>query len=180
MAEVQPADILFGRPGGKLCLRRADPGAMVQLGFWPDTADAVHAKINAVTGLTKPLEPGRFARVGAAQVLRSAFDTYLVIGGDDAVTIDLAPDQCAITDLSDARRGVAIEGPASESFLNRDIAVNLSLSACPVGSGLQTAMHHVSVLLLRTDETGFVLFAYRSYMDDLIGWMLDMALPFEG
>ncbi len=169
-------DVLFGRPGGKLCLSRADPATMVQIGFWPDGAETVHGRVGALAGTAERLSTGRFAQNGAATVARTTFDTYLLI---DAETPDLAPDLAAVTDLSDARCGVSIEGPAVEGYLNRDLSVDLSLAACPVGSVLQTAMHHVPVLLLRVSETRFLLYAYRSYMDDLIEWMVDMALPLE-
>lgn len=171
--------VLFGRPGGRLCVGRADPTTIMQIGFWPDTATAVHQRIKQLAGIQTTLEPGRFARVGNGLVLRSAFDTYLLVDCDtDAFRPGTG--EITVTDLSDARRGVTIDGPASEPFLNRDIAVDLSVAACPVGSGLQTVMHHVPVLLWRIDDTGFLLHAYRSYMDDLIEWMRDMALPFEG
>ena len=172
----QPDATLFGRPGGRLHIARDDPSTMVQIGFWPDSAETVHARINEPAGLQETLLPGRFADKGSARIARTAFDTYLLI---DATVPDMEPTVAATTDLSDSRRCVSIDGPAAESFLNRDLAVDLSLTACPVGSVLQTAMHHVPVLLLRTSETRFHLYAYRSYMDDLTDWMLDMALPFE-
>ena len=170
-------DVLFGRPGGKLCLSQADPETMVQIGFWPDGAETVHGTLAALAGVEETLAPGCTARNGTATVARTTFDTYLLI---DAETSQLAPELAAVTDLSDARCGVSIEGPAVEGYLARDLAVDLSLAACPVSSVLQTAMHHVPVLLLRVSETRFLLYAYRSYMDDLIDWMVDMALPLEG
>ena len=170
-------DVLFGQLGGKLCLSRADPATMVQIGFWPDSAETVHDRLNTLGGVGETLRPGQFARNGTAMIVRTTFDTYVVIDGE---TPKLAPELAAVTELSDAWGGFSIEGPAVEGYLNRDLAVNLSLAACPVGSALQTAMHHVPVLLLRVSETRFLLYAYRSYTEDLLDWMLDMALPYEG
>lgn len=168
---------LLGHPGGKLCLSREDPTSLAQIGFWPESAETVHKHVLDFAELDQVPAPGRFAGVADRLLVRSAFDTYLLLGFDHE-RLELASDQASVTNLSDARCGVAINGPACEPFLQRDVAVDLGLAACPVGSVVQTAMHHVPVMLLRRDETGFLLLAYRSYMEDLIDWMRDMAVPY--
>jgi len=170
---------LFGHSGGALHLTAADPRSMMQVGVWPDSAAAVQARIAALAGLDTPLGPGRFVMKDGMICVRTGFDSYLLIDveSEDA-TVDLPADLCTMTDLSHSRRGIAIEGPATAAFLNRDIAVDLAQDACPAGSALQTAMHHVPILLLRHAENRFALYVYRSYAEDLMDWLTDMARPF--
>ena len=170
---------IAGRPDGPLHLTTADPSSMMQIGFWPDTAAAVQARMAALFELDRPPAPGRFATKDGTICARIAFDSYLLIDADAAaVTNDLPPDDCAVTDLSHSRRGIAIEGRAAAAFLNRDVAVDFASGACPPGSVVQTTMHHVPVLLLRHAENRFALYVYRSYAEDLIDWLADMARSF--
>ncbi len=173
-------DGVFERSSPKLSLAVEQPDRVVQFGFWPGSAARVHRAMNARFKLAKTLAPGRFATRGNALCIRTAFDTYLVVNADRQAQEDrLAPNICAVTDLSHARAAIAITGPAATPFLNRELAVDFSPEACPDGSAVQTTMHHMPVLLLRHAPDRFVLYVYRSYARDLAGWLADMALPFQ-
>lgn len=173
-------DGFFDRNSAKLRLAVEPTGAFVQIGFWPDGAAKVHGAMAARFKTKTTLAPGQFVSKGDALCIRSAFDAYLLINVDPATfRDDLSPEDCAVTDLSHSRTAIAIGGPAVEPFLNRDIAIDFSMEACPVGSAVQTSMHHVPVLLLRHAPERFVLYVYRSYARDLAGWMDDMAAPFQ-
>lgn len=173
-------DGFFNRNSAKLSLVVEHPTHFVQIGFWPDGAAKVHKSVASRFKRETPLTPGQFVTKGDAHCIRSAFDTYLVINvGCGTLQDDLSPGDCAITDLSHSRAAIAIEGPAVAPYLNRDIAIDFSLEACPVGTAVQTSMHHVPVLLLRHAPERFVLYVYRSYARDLAGWLADMALPFQ-
>jgi sarcosine oxidase subunit gamma len=168
-----------GLNGGKLNLSAADPASVLQIGFWPDSAATVHERVNSLFGLADELKPGRFAARGDAICVRTAYDGYLLIGmAVEELSAQFPADLCTVTDLSQARCGIAIQGPAVTHFLNRDIAVDFSPDACPVASAVQTTMHHVPVLLLRHSDERFVLYVYRSYARDLADWLADMAVPF--
>lgn len=170
----------FDRNNAKLSLDVMHPATMVQIGFWPDSASRVHTALRSQFELADTLSPGRFEAKGNALCIRTAFDTYLLINTDhEPLRNGLPPDDCTITDLSHSRAAIAIEGPAVAQFLNRDIAIDFSLEACPVGSAVQTSMHHIPVLLLRHTQDRFVLYVYRSYARDLADWLTDMAQPFQ-
>lgn len=170
----------FDRNNARLSLSVEPMDAFVQIGFWPDGAARVHAAMAARFKTKTPPTPGQFVSKGNVLCIRSAFDAYLLINlAPDAARGELSPEECAVTDLSHSRTAIAIEGPAVEPFLNRDIAIDFSTEACPIGSAVQTSMHHVPVLLLRHAPERFVLYVYRSYARDLAGWMADMAVPFQ-
>ncbi|MCR9138133.1 MAG: hypothetical protein NXI27_19195 [Alphaproteobacteria bacterium] len=173
-------DGCFDRNNAKLSLSVEHPDHLVQIGFWPQSAAKVHKAVATRFKSKKTMPPGQFVSKGEALCIRSAFDAYLLINVDPvAARGDLSPDACAVTDLSHSRAAIAIVGPAVERFLNCDIAIDFSLEACPVGSAVQTSMHHIPVLLLRHAPERFVLYVYRSYARDLAGWMADMASPFQ-
>jgi|GEM_PF-2763617 len=173
-------DGFFDRNNARLTLGFENPTHFFQIGFWPDGAAKVHGAMAAQFKSKTTLSPGQFVSKGDALCIRSAFDAYLLVNVDpDAARGDLSPEECAVTDLSHSRTAIAIEGPAVEPFLNRDVAIDFSIEACPAGSAVQTSMHHVPVLLLRRAPERFVLYVYRSYARDLAGWMADMAVPFQ-
>jgi sarcosine oxidase, subunit gamma len=72
----------------------------------------------------------------------------------------------ALFDVSDAR----VTLRASAEALSKGCGVDLDLAAFPPGECRSTLLARVGVLIAR-DETGFLLFAPRSYAQSLRSWL---------
>lgn len=140
--------------GASVTVSETELGHLVQLAGWGAFVEAA-GKALRDQALSLPQDYRTPARSAAATAWRIAPDRVLVRsasalaiqGTDDIVTLD----------LSDARIGLTIAGDGAEGLLSRMIALDFSEHAFPVGSFVQTSLHHVGVLIERQDRDQFMV-----------------------
>src|SRR5690606_17509938 len=118
------------------------PGSIVQVAAWHGEEKAVIAAIGKATGLKLPDGAGG----GIASDTKAAFGfapgKFMVVTQAEGVGAELAKaipiESGTVTDLSHGRTAIRVTGPKAEWVLQKFFAVDFSLPALPVGSGLAT------------------------------------------
>jgi methylglutamate dehydrogenase subunit D len=117
-----------------------------------------------------------------AKILRTAFDQYWVIATDAQFMSDLAlavpPAAGAVTALSHSRVRLGIEGHRARELLAKGIAIDFHPTVFNVGHFAQTGLHHTSVVVERSGESRYELYALRTFAESIWDWLIDAALPF--
>ncbi len=89
-----------------------------------------------------------------------------------------------VVDTSHGRVRMALSGATVERVLAKGTAVDLALSAFPVGQSATTLVGHISVQLTRTGEQSFELMVLRGFAgslwDDLIGMAREFGIEAVG
>ncbi len=117
-----------------------------------------------------------------AKILRTAFDQYWVIATDAQLMSDLAlavpPAAGSVTALSHSRVRLGIEGYPVRELLAKGMAIDLHPTVFDVGQFAQTALHHTGVVVERSGETRYELYALRTFAESIWDWLIDAARPF--
>ncbi len=58
------------------------------------------------------------------------------------------------------------------------MAINLHPTVFHVGQFAQTALHHTGVVVERSGESRYELYALRTFAESIWDWLIDAALPF--
>ncbi len=174
---------LGGRDGtdGRRLLRLSELRGwyLLQLGVFTDSAFAQAAS----AALDTPLPQQAQQPVqGKARVYRIAQDQYWVVTRDATLSAQLlaaiAPDIGTVTSLSHARVRVGVSGGPVRSMLGGVLSVDLHPTRFKVGEALQTGMHHLPVLVERTDEDRYEFYFLRTFAQTLWEWLTDAALQY--
>ncbi|HTV71811.1 MAG TPA: sarcosine oxidase subunit gamma family protein [Rhizobiaceae bacterium] len=153
--------------GAGVTLTETRPGSIVQLAAWPGHEKAMMEAIRSATGLS--LADGGGA--GVAEATKAAFGfapgKFLLAdqaeGAGAALAGAVGIDIGVVTDLSHGRTAIRISGPKAEWVLAKFFAIDFSIPAFPVGSGLSTAHHDVFAQVQRTGADQFDLYVFRSF-----------------
>lgn len=141
--------------GAAVSVREVDLGYLAQLAGWGDFVSAADNMLRA-QALAIPEDYRTPVRRGMMTVWRIAPDRVLV--RSDAKLDFTSTESVVALDLSHARVCLALEGPGAAGLLSRVIALDFSETAFPVGTFVQTSLHHVGVLIERTGEREFMAF----------------------
>ena len=153
--------------GAGVTLSETRPGSIVQVAAFHGHERAVLDAIRKVTGLKLPdgagggvatearaafgIAPGRFLVVDQATGLETELKAALPVGVG------------TVTALSHGRTALRIEGLKAEWVLSKLFAINFSLTAFPVGSGISTVHHDIQAQIQRTGPSRFDLYVFRSF-----------------
>jgi sarcosine oxidase, subunit gamma len=173
-AQLAPRGIRLGeRALGKIDLR----GQPAERAFM--------SGVGRVLDLLLPIEPNTAATKNRVTALWLGPDQWLLVcpADDSALFMNslqeaLADSHCAITDVSDGRTALSLEGPSAREVLAKGCPLDLHPRAFPPGSCAQTLVGKADVLLhLRADEpaagASFDLYVGRSFAHYLWSWLED-------
>lgn len=108
----------------------------------------------------------RAARFADGHALGLGPDEWLLILPEGATPPTIAGVH-ALTDIGDRNVGFAIEGPNAGPLLQCGVALDLALTAFPVGKATRTLHEGVEIVLWRTGETAFLIEVWRSFAGHL-------------
>jgi len=108
---------------------------------------------------------------GIATETRSAFGIapgkFLVADQEEGLFARLAAaitsDIGAVTDLSHGRTAIRIAGARAEWVLAKFFAIDFSLAAFPLGSGISTVHHDIFAQIQRSGPDRFDVYVFRSF-----------------
>lgn len=172
--QLSPLEPIF-RPGSHgnfvdgvgVTLSEIAPGSIVQLAAWPGEEKKLMAAIGSVTSLKLADGAGagassdRYAAFGFAPGKFLATDTSEGLAATFSGKV--TPDIGTVTDLSHGRTAIRIQGLKAEWVLAKLYAVDFSLAAFPVGSGISTTHHDVFTQIQRSGPDTFDLYVFRSF-----------------
>ena len=140
-------------------LKIEDVGPITSLAPFNGQEAALNAVLEAGHGLHFPL-PNTSAQQGVAKLLWS--------GRGQAFLVGVVPEarlaaHAAVTDQSDAWVTLGLGGARAEAVLARLVAVDLRLTACPVGASLRAQVQHIPALIHRAAPQVFHIMVMRSF-----------------
>jgi sarcosine oxidase subunit gamma len=83
----------------------------------------------------------------------------------------------AVTPLSHSRTRIFIEGAVAREVLAQGIAIDFHPDVFRINQFALTGLHHTPVLVHRTAEHRFELYAMRTFARTIWDWLTDAALP---
>jgi len=124
----------------------------------------------ALAGLSlRPVSPGQWFAVGETALPRTtlaALETAVKAKAD-------------IVDQSHGRVRILVRGPMAVKVLAKGTAVDLALSAFPVGQTATTLIGHIAAHLTRTGDDAFELIVLRGFAESLWDDLARMSLEFS-
>lgn len=148
-------------------LAETQPGSIVQLAAWRGEEGAMISTIRDVTGLALPDGAGGGIATDTKAAFGFAPGKFLVVDQEEGLATMLSgaltAQTGAVTDLSHGRTAIRISGPKAEWVLAKFFAVDFSLPAFPLGSGLSTVHHDIFAQIQRTGANRFDVYVFRSF-----------------
>lgn len=148
-------------------LTETQPASIVQLAAWRGKEGALISAIREVAGLALPDGAGGGVSTETKAAFGFAPGKFLVIDQDEelaaAFTKTVAYETGTVTDLSHGRTAIRIAGPKAEWVLAKFFAIDFSLPALAVGSGLSTVHHDIFAQVHRSAPDQFDVYVFRSF-----------------
>jgi len=153
-----------------------------QIAAWPGTVDAVSRKLGTLIGADVTDSPNRAAGSDEARVIWVGPGRWLVLSKGEARAAEIAAEftveEAAVTDLSHSRTVIRVSGARSRDVLNKGLPIDLHPRAFSVDSAVQSAIHHMGVLvhLRDTPEADeFDLYVFGGFAQSLWEFVFDAA-----
>jgi sarcosine oxidase subunit gamma len=154
--------------------------ALVQAAAFNSTHADFRQKMRSWLGGDLPTGIGEVFYVNGRQLLKTGAEQYWIISRDtDDVVPDLQqaipPQVGAITSLSHSRTCIFIEGPNAAAVLAKGVPLDFHPDVFRVDHFALTGIHHTPVLIHRTAEDRFDIYALRTYAMTVWEWLTDAA-----
>ncbi|WP_245525636.1 sarcosine oxidase subunit gamma family protein [Mesorhizobium sp. M00.F.Ca.ET.216.01.1.1] len=150
---------------------------LIQIEGWDGTLAQFEKGVSASLGTKLPASVGETVRHRGLLVVRVA-PRHLLLALDDGIeapSLAVDPDLGCSVSLGEGRVRFSMAGAGIARILSRCIAVDWHAPAAAPGRAVQTSLHHVPVLFLRTGETACDLIVPRSFSRSLADWIADSA-----
>jgi heterotetrameric sarcosine oxidase gamma subunit len=171
--------------GGKRRLRlgEARDRGLVQVAAFPGTAMALATAVRPVLGTGLPTTVGEAAAVSSRLFLKVGPEQFWIISRDNedlagALESVVAPTVGSVTPLSHSRTCIWIDGRSSREVLATGIALDLHSDVFRRYCFALTGLHHTPLMILRSGESRYELYALRTFAVWTWEWLIDAALPF--
>jgi heterotetrameric sarcosine oxidase gamma subunit len=155
------------------------PGTVLQIGTWPTVADEARAALAELLTMPMPLRPGATATRGSLTVVAPAPGRWLLVDETPWPAARLgalaAREVLVVTDLSDARAVLRVEGPGAPAVLRQGPRIDLDPRAFPPGAARACSIHTMSVLIYRIATDAFDLHVALSHTHAIREWLTDAA-----
>jgi len=174
-----------GRDGAdgrrRLKLGEQRGGSLIQLAAFASTLSQLEQAAAPLLGAALPTEVGKVVVAGPCQLLRTGPEQFWILGpaADDlAARLQGAIDPSigAVTPLSHSRTRIIVEGAPARELLSQGIALDLHRDVFREGQFAVTGLHHTPVLLLRSAQDRYEIFAMRTFALSVWEWVTDAAL----
>lgn len=159
---------------------------LIEIGVLPSKRDATERELRVWLGAvpergTTPSETphGLLIRTGPLSFwLLSDARRATANRPDEMARTALTEAAASVIDLSSSRTWLFIEGARATDVLLKGIPIDLALENFPIGAIALTGVHHTPILLHRTAERRFEIFAMRTFALTVLEWVTDAALEF--
>jgi methylglutamate dehydrogenase subunit D len=136
------------------------------------TLQQIAAYAGCEKAFAKAVEPQigklpKTAGIAVDGVLKTGPRQYWLFGKRADVPADLG----AATDLSQSRARLILDGPDAWKRLMAASPVDFDPAEFKVNAFAMTGIHHTPVLIWRTGETRYEIFALRTFAQDVAEWL---------
>ncbi|MER8704432.1 sarcosine oxidase subunit gamma [Mesorhizobium sp. M0323] len=148
---------------------------LIQIEGWDATLRQFEKSVSASLNTKLPASVGETVRHKGLLTIRVApRRLWLALDeGTEAPALVVDPDLGCSVPLGEGRVRLKMAGPGIARLLSGCIAVNWHAPTAAPGRAVQTSLHHVPVLFLRTGETACELIVPRSFSRSLSDWIAD-------
>lgn len=180
--KVGPIGVVSGTPSVEIHERLAP--SLVQISGWPDSFNSTCNKLKGALDIEIPGDLTRAVTDNDRSVFRVGPERLWLTGPSDDQALQsfdesILGEEGCMTDISHSRTVIRISGPATRTLLNRGLPVDLDNEVFPSGSFAQSAIHHIPVLVHRTDSGDqccvFDVYISREYAVTFWEWLIEAA-----
>lgn len=158
----------------------AEPCAIVQAESWPGATAAFEAEISCQLGGKLPSAFGEAIPIGGWQAIRIAPRRFWFAADAGAqLRCSVSPELGCLLPLSESRLRLRLRGPHTFGILATCVAIDWNGPDAQPGHAVQTSLHHVPTLLLRTAADTCDLLVPRSFAQSLADWVAAIAAPMQ-
>ena len=151
--------------------------SMVLIKSWPDTSKNIESIIISYLKLSSLPEMGAIHFQKDTYIATLSPGHYMIFSDHQNLLSELSkiivPENAAITDVSQSRRGIRLKGKNAPIVLNKEIAIDLSNEATPESTVIQTSIHSIGVILFKLSLEDFLILSYSSFFESLSSWLID-------
>jgi methylglutamate dehydrogenase subunit D len=157
---------------------------LVQVAGFPSTLADLELLVSAALGTPSlPVRIGNVVEAGARRIFRTGPEQFWILASaSDTLAAHLqdivTPSMGTMTPLSHSRSRIFIEGDAAAEVLAKGIPLDFHASVFGVGQFALTGLHHTPVLIHRSGELRYEIYAMRTFALSIWEWLTDAALPF--
>ncbi|MES0097495.1 sarcosine oxidase subunit gamma [Mesorhizobium sp. M0019] len=146
---------------------------LIQIEGWDATLRRFEKSVSASLNTKLPASVGETVRHKGLLTIRVApRRLWLALDeGTEAPALVVDPDLGCSVPLGEGRVRLKMAGPGIARLLSGCIAVDWHAPTAAPGRAVQTSLHHVPVLFLRTGETACELIVPRSFARSLSDWI---------
>jgi len=152
--------------------------ALVQAAAFNSTHAEFRQAMRRSLGGDLPSTIGEVFHVNGRQLLKTGAEQYWIITRDTDDVVPglqqaIAPQMGAITSLSHSRTCIFIEGPHAATVLAKGVPLDFHPEVFRVDHFALTGIHHTPVLIHRTAEDRYDIYALRTYAVTVWEWLTD-------
>lgn len=157
---------------------------LAQVAAFASTAAELERVVSAALGVASlPDKAGMVGEAGARRIFRTGPEQFWITApSPDNLTSRLQEvvpaTMGAVTSLSHSRTRIFIEGEPAREVLARSIPLDFHPAAFVIGQFALTGIHHTPVLVHRSGEQRYEIYAMRTFALSVWEWLSDAALPF--
>jgi sarcosine oxidase subunit gamma len=157
---------------------------LAQVSAFASTSMELERVVSAALGVTSlPGKVGMAGEAGARRIFRTGPEQFWVTAPlpDNLASRlqEVVPAAMgAVTSLAHSRTRIFIEGEPAREVLARSIPLDFHPSAFVIGQFALTGIHHTPVLIHRSGEQRYEIYAMRTFALSVWEWLTDAALPF--
>lgn len=156
---------------------------LVQVASFASTLAELERAVHPLVGVELPANVGTAVAAGDRRLFKTGPEQFWIFGPEqDSLAADLlaavAPTIGAVTPLSHSRTRLFVEGADTRALLATGIPLDFHPDVFRIDQFALTGVHHTPVLVHRTAESRYELYAMRTFAQSVWDWLTDAALPF--
>lgn len=157
--------------------------SLVQVAGFRSTMPAVEKTLGAVIGTALPATIAETRSGNGLLILRTGPEQLWIVGreGDGLehqLGVAISASQGAVTPLSHSRTRLFIEGDPARDVLAKGVPADFHPDVFPVGALAMTGIHHTPVVVMRSGESRYEIWALRTFGAAVWEWLTDAALEY--
>lgn len=161
--------------GSGIRLQQRHPLSMLNLRGIADSA--LRDAVRSVCGCELPVAPNSSSSCPTGDILKLGPNEWLLVATPEKPWSEtMAVPGATLTDISHARVAVLVDGDKSRDMLMKGCAIDLHPRQFPPGTCIQTTIAKIGVILHKLpNDSGFMLYAARSYAGSIWHWLTSAA-----
>jgi heterotetrameric sarcosine oxidase gamma subunit len=158
--------------------------SLLQVAGFAEHFGDVELAIALYCGAPAPATVGPVVCSGDLLLMRTGPEQIWIIGPGAALNAEpplraaIAPGTGVLTPLSHSRSWLYIEGPRARDVLAKGIAIDLAPDRFGIDHFAMTGLDHTPILLYRSAEDRYEIWAMRTFALTVWDWLADAALEF--